>query len=99
MGFQNNPIDSMSAELEELVIREFRELTAVVPEKCLVFRRIENQKIVLCLDFTLCPQEALNTMEKSPQLTLISHKLGLADILVFRINRHLIGWTNIRKNN
>ena len=100
MVFQNEPIDSYSVELEDLAIKRFRELTEIVPKKCLVFRRMENKQIVvLSLDFSLCPQELVSTIEKYGKLTVISHKLGLADILEFRINRHLVGWTNITKNN
>ncbi len=98
MLFKNDSRENLSAELEELVIKRFRELTTILPRKCLVFRKIKNREIVLTLDFSRCRQEVSKTMEESVKLTFIVHKLRLAEVLEFKINRDLIGWTNVTKS-
>ena len=98
MVFKNEPIDSTSAELEELALGKFRELTVIVPKKCQIFRQIDAGVVTLYLDFIACPKELATTMKNSGLLAIVSHQLGLADSLVFRIGSQLLGWTNITKD-
>ncbi len=99
MTHQKFPLDSMSAELEKVAIKRFRDLTLILPEKCAIYRRIEDRVMVLYLDFLACPQELSTIMKHYGTLTVASHKLGLADSLVFSISNHIVGWTNLTKNN
>lgn len=99
MKFQNSPLDSMSAELEQVAIKRFRDLTLIVPLKCHIFRQIDDRVVTLYLDFVACARELANTMKNYALLTVASHKLGLADSLVFCIGDRILGWTNITKGN
>ena len=98
---QNSTLDSMSAELEQVAIQRFRELTGrIVPNNCHLFRKIDDRVVTLYLDFIACPEVLSNIMKTHYGiLTVASHKLGLADSLVFTISNQIQGWTNLTKNN
>ena len=72
-------------------IRRFRELVPFLPLQCRVFRLLEKESLLLCLDFTDCPAELTsNLTELAFLLVLSSHYLGLADILMFKLNNKIV---------
>ena len=96
--FENSPIAGFSEELEQEAINRFRQLTAVVPLNCHIFRRIDDRVITLYLDFRACPQELSVILKNYTLLARVSHQLGLANSLVFTLGKRIIGWTNLTKN-
>ena len=91
----NNSLSGLDyIDLEMEAIRRFRELVPFLPLQCRVFRLIEQESLLLCLDFTDCPAELTsNLTEFAFLLALSSHYLGLADILTFKLNNEVVART------
>lgn len=95
---KNSPLNYTSIDLELEAIQRFRSLAPFLNPECLVFREINGQSTVLCLDLTTCP-EALYMKKKEWQefaelLLYSSHYLGLANSLVFKNGEQILGWMN-----
>lgn len=94
----NNPSfspHSTSADLEQEILSRFRQLVTIIPKNCKIFREISDCSPVLCFDFIDCPEHLDSVKEQSLLLSTITHNLGLAKTLIFRLNRAMIGWQSV----
>ncbi len=57
MASKNSPLNCTSLNLELEAIKRFRNLAPFLSTECRVFRELNGRSIVLCLDFTACPQD------------------------------------------
>ena len=94
MVTNNSKVELSCLDLELEAIRRFRGLVPFLPLQCRVFRVLEKKSPTLCLDFTDCPAELpSNLSEFAFLLALSSHYLGLADILIFKVNGEIVAST------
>ena len=94
MIINNSPHDLCCIDLEMEAIARFRSLVPFLPKQCRVFRVLEKECPILCLDFTDCPAELpSNLNDFAFLLALSSHYLGLADILMFKVNDEIVART------
>ena len=101
MAAQNSPLNYTSIDLEIEAIKRFRALAPFISPKCRVFRELNGSDIVLCLDFADCPQE-LEMNKKEWQefaqlLGLSCHYLGLANSMVFKRGKRIVGWMTLEQ--
>ena len=96
MASKNSPLNYTSLDLEIEAIRRFRSLAPFLSSECKVFRELNGRSTVLCLDFAACSNELREYQEEWQEWILLlaysSHYLGLANSLVFKIGKHIIGW-------
>lgn len=101
MADKNLPFDYINVDLEIEAIQRFRSLVPFLSPDCLVFRELEGNYTILCLDFTACPQELAMTaperLEWAELLLYSSHYLGLASTLVFKIGDRILGKINLKQ--
>ncbi|MDJ0648041.1 MAG: hypothetical protein QNJ60_04985 [Xenococcaceae cyanobacterium MO_188.B19] len=101
MASTNSPINGTSIDLEMEAIRRFRKLAPFLPSECQVFRELNGRSTVLCLDFRACPQELKMTkkewFEFAQLLIHSSHYLGLANSLVFKTSKGILGWMSLNQ--
>lgn len=95
MTNQNSPANNTSADLEKAAIERLRSLIVCIPQECKVYREIAGSSPVLCLDFVNCPNLLEETRKQSFLLLLGANYLGLANSLIFRVDRKVIGWTTM----
>lgn len=99
MASKNSPLNYTSFDLEREAISRFRSLAPFLPPECRIFRKIEQNSPVLCLDFTACPQELVVNRKELEEwaflLALSSHYLGLASSIVFKIDNQVIVQMNL----
>lgn len=99
MASKNSPLNCASIDLEIEAIKRFRDLAPFLSPECRVFRELNGRSIVLCLDFTACPQDLkMNQEEWQEFAQLLVHSsryLGLANSLVFKRGDRLLGWMNL----
>ena len=92
MAPKNSPLNYTSADLELEVIKRFRSLVPFLPAKCRIFRELDDQATVLCLDFADCPEDLESNMgEFIILLALSAHYLRLAAYLAFKVGNQLKG--------
>lgn len=95
----NSPLNNMSVKLEIEVIKRFRDLAPFIPPKCLVFRQRNSDQTVLCLDFVDCPQKLKMSPTKWSKITILlansCNELGLAESLVFKNGKQILGWIGL----
>ena len=101
MASKNSPLNYRSIDLEKEVIKRFRILVPFLSPQCRVFRELNGRSPVLCLDFAACPQE-LQMNKKEWQefallLALSCHYLGLANSLVFKNGKRVLGWMTLEQ--
>ena len=101
MAAQNSPLNYTSIDLEIEAIKRFRALAPFISPKCRVVRELNGLDTVLCLDFTDCPQD-LEMNEKEWQevaqlLALSCHYLGLANSIVFKRGKRIVGWMTLEQ--
>ncbi|MGF1485593.1 MAG: hypothetical protein ACFBSE_00585 [Prochloraceae cyanobacterium] len=76
--------------IETEAIQRFRLLVPFLPPQCLVFREIDDNSILLCLDFANCPDALSYNLEQFDLLIAASTRLGLAELLVYKINGSIV---------
>ncbi len=83
---KNSPLNYTSIDLELEAIQRFRSLSPFLDPECLVFRELNGQSTVLCLDFTTCSQNLTPNKKEWTELAKLllhsSHYLGLANSLL-----------------
>lgn len=84
-----------SADLEKAALIRFRSLISFLPTECKLFREIWNRSTVLCIDLENCPDFLEIVMEQSFLLLIVAHYLGLADSVLFKMGKKVIGWMNM----
>ncbi|MEQ8384782.1 MAG: hypothetical protein RIB93_22210 [Coleofasciculus sp. D1-CHI-01] len=92
MADQHSPANYTSADLEKAALSRFRSLISFLPKNCKLFRELWNRSTVLCLDFENCPNLLDQVMGQSFLLLLVAHYLGLADSVLFRRGKKVMGW-------
>ncbi len=99
MASKNSPLNCTSIDLELEAIQRFRDLAPFLDPECRVFRELNGRSIVLCLDFTACPQDLkMNKQEWQEFAQLLvhsSHYLGLANSLVFKRGDRILAWMSL----
>ena len=102
MAYQNSPFNCTSLDLEMEAIKRFRFLVPFLSPECRVFRELNGRFTVLCLDFASCPQDLnMNQQEWQEFAELLMHSahyLGLANSLVFKNNKHILGWMSLNQS-
>ena len=101
MSSSNSPLNNISIDLEIETIQRLRTLVPSIGTKCRVVRELDGNDLVLCLDFTDCPQD-LNKNKKEWQefvllLALSCHYLGLANSVVFKSSKGIMGWMSLEQ--
>ena len=101
MVFNNLGVKYSHIDLEIEAIQRFRRIVPFVSPDCHVFRELEKNSTILCLDFAACPQE-LNMSREEWQgwgelLVYSSHYLGLADSLAFKIGKRTLSKMNLNQ--
>ena len=98
---KNSPLNCTSIDLELEAIQRFRSLSPFLDPECLVFRSLNGQSTVLCLDFTACPQNLTPNKKEWTELAKLllhsSHYLGLANSLVFKNGEKIVAWMNLNQ--
>lgn len=92
MSNKQSPLNHASSDLEKVAISRFRSLISSLPQECQIFRELWGRSTVLCLDFGNCPELLEMTRERSLLLLITAHSLGLADSLLFRLDKKVVGW-------
>jgi hypothetical protein len=95
MTNQNSPANNTSADLEKAAIEKLRSLILCIPQDCKVYREIAGSSPVLCLDFVNCPHLLDETRQQSFLILLGANYLALANSLILRVDRKVIGWTTL----
>jgi hypothetical protein len=95
MANQKSPHSYTSADFEKAALRKFCNLLPFLPNECKVFREIGGNSTVLCIDCEYCPDFVEQIQQQSFPILLTAHSLGLADSVVFRLGKRVIGWTNM----
>jgi hypothetical protein len=94
MASRNSPLKYSSADLEVEALKRFRLLSPVIPKECRLYRKIEKNSPILCLDFADCPQELSLATEELQELVILlalsSHYLGLANSIVLKLGDRII---------
>ncbi|MDJ0508471.1 MAG: hypothetical protein QNJ64_04325 [Crocosphaera sp.] len=89
------PSKCTSSELEKAALKRFRERLSSIPSQCQIFREPWNHSTVLCLDFVECPHVLDSLEEIQPALMEGVQALGLANTIIFRLGKKLMGWKTI----
>jgi hypothetical protein len=87
--------DCTSADFEKEALQRFRRLANCIPPQCQILREPWGSSTVLCLDFQNCPHLWEDTKEQSDRLVKIVQELALAQSILFRMGKKVIGWTRI----
>lgn len=90
-----SPLNCTSANFEKVALQRFRSLATCLPEKIKVFREPWGRSTVLCLDFINCPHLYPVVQEQTHLLAIAVEQLGLANSVIFRIDKKIMGWTRI----
>ena len=96
----NNPhlpfnCNCTSADFEKAAIHRLRSLVRSLPSQCQVFREPWDCSTVVCLDFVECPDLLDQSLSQEQSLIQGIQELGLANTVVFRIGKKLMGWKAI----
>lgn len=83
---------STSHNFEQEVLSRFRNLVAILPSECKIYRETWNHNTVLCLDFQDCPHYIEIIKENVSVLTAIVQRLCLAKSIIFRQGHQLKAW-------
>ena len=99
MASKNSPLNYTSIDLEIEAINRFRTLAPFLSPQCHIFRELNGRHTFLCLDFTACPQELeMNKEEWREFAQLLAHSchdLGLANSMVFKLGKRIVGWMTL----
>ncbi len=95
MAYHHPSARGTSSNLEKIALQRFRDMMAMLPEKCRIYRDVWNDSTVLCLDFQLCPDELPNVRKHSFLLLLGANYLGLSHSILFRLDQKVDGWVNM----
>lgn len=85
-----------SHNFEQEILARFRNLVAILPWECKLYRETWNQTTVLCLDFQDCPHYIEVIKENISVLTAIVQRLRLAQSIIFRQGNQLKAWRKCR---
>ena len=101
MSSPNSPLDYTSIDLELEAIQRLRLLVPLLCPQCRIWRELDGDDPVLCLDLADCPQ-ALNRNKEEWSafiflLAIACHYLGSANSVVFRSGKRIIGWMNFEQ--
>ncbi|MDJ0590429.1 MAG: hypothetical protein QNJ72_10590 [Pleurocapsa sp. MO_226.B13] len=102
MTFNNSPLRCTSTDLELEAIKRFRDLAPLISPECRVYRELSGRSVVLCLDFSACPQDLKMDKKEEWQefaklLIHSSHYLGLANSLVFKNGDRILAWMSLNQ--
>ena len=90
-----------SIDLEIEAIKRFRALASFIPPKCRVYRELNRLETVLCLDFIDCPQELNMNQEEWLEITILlavfCDELGLANSVVWKNGKQIVGWMSLEE--
>lgn len=87
--------NNTSADLEKVALNRFRSLLSCIPQDCQIIREVWGASTALCLDFASCPDDLPTVRKQSLLLLLVADYLGLANSIIFRVDKKVIGWTNM----
>jgi hypothetical protein len=90
-----SPLDCTSTNFEKIALQRFRSLASCLPEDIKIFREPWGRSTVLCLDFARCPNLFLTTQANINLLAEAIQELGLANSVIFRIGKKIMGWKRI----
>jgi hypothetical protein len=90
-----SPLDCTSTNFEKIALQKFRFLATCLPEDIRVFREPWGRSTVLCLDFDNCPHLFMTTQAKINLIATAIQQLGLANSIIFRIGKKIMGWKRI----
>ncbi len=101
MSSPNSPLNNTSIALEIEAIQRLRTLVPSLSTQCRVWRELNGHEPLLCLDFTDCLQDLnLNKKEWLEFVLLLAlpcHHLGLANSMVFKSSKGIIGWVSLER--
>ena len=83
---------STSQNLELEVLNRFRDLTAILPHNCQIYRETWNNQTILCLNFESCPHHIEVVKENFAILVNIVKRLSIATSIIFREGNQPRGW-------
>ncbi|HAC63046.1 MAG TPA: hypothetical protein DCF68_05780 [Cyanothece sp. UBA12306] len=86
------PFNYTSADLEKAAIYRLRSLVRSLPSQCQIFREPWDSSTVVCLDFVECPDLLDQILSQEESLIKGIQSLGLANTIVFRLGKKLMGW-------
>lgn len=85
---------STSHDFEQEVLSRFRNLVAILPPECRIYRETWNNNTVLCLNFQYCPHYLEIIKENVSMLIEVVKRLSLAKSIIFRQGNKLKAWRN-----
>ncbi|WP_099239960.1 hypothetical protein [Synechococcus sp. BDU 130192] len=94
MNHQPFSTQGSSAAFEKEALERFRQLTALLPSRCQIYREVWGESTVLTLDFEACPTQLATVKDQAMMLLLVADHLGLAQSLLFRLGPKIEGWIN-----
>ena len=101
MAAKNSPLNNTSIDLEIEVIKRFRDLASFISPQCLVCRELNGLETLLCLDFADCPQDLKMNQKEWEEMTILlavsCHELGLANSVVWKKGKKIIGWMTLEQ--
>lgn len=96
MEFNKVPLNCTGIDFEIEAINRFRGLDPFLSPKCHIFRELNGNSPVLCLDFAACAEDLkMNKQEWKEFAQLLLHSsryLGLANSLVFKNGDRILSW-------
>lgn len=91
-----SPLNCTSNNFEQAALTKFRSLVPFIPQDSKIFREPWGRSTVLCIDFENCPHLFGVDQEQGQLLSEAISKLGLANSVIFRIGRKIVGWKKMK---
>ncbi len=97
----NSPLKYACIDLELESIQLFRDIASVLPPDCYVYRELDRNSPLLCLDFQSCPEtlkmDKKQWFEFCRHLLACSIYLGLAESLSFQLGNRRVSLISLDK--
>ncbi len=97
----NSHLKYVCIDLELESIQRFRDIASVLPPDCYIYRELDQNSTVLCLDFQSCPQTVKIGrklwFEFCRHLLACSISLGLAESLRFQLGDRIVSLISLDK--
>ena len=91
-----SPLNCTSNNFEQAALTKFRALASFLPQDSKIFREPWGRSTVLCIDFENCPHLFNVNQEQALLLSEAIAELGLANSIIFRIGRKIVGWKKMK---
>ena len=92
-----SPLNCTSADLEKETLARFQLLTGNFLKESRIFREPWGNSTVLCIDFKSSHYFFPLTREQTHILQLAIQQLGLANSVIFRANKKVLGWKKLAR--